>query len=174
MIDVFLRTNTRITDIPKALAGFDCSRICVRNGGPTEIWQRTEEGWQKDTPGMTLFEDLTSDYIDLIAYRYERVGYISDLVGDGMVLHLDDTEAAEWLAAMEPRRYTIEDAIGCSVNVEHAGQSYVCAFPTFAVSDFKNLTDPATVLGRKILDWVNQIIAAGADQVGMSISVNER
>lgn len=173
MIDVFLRANTPIADIPKVLAGFDCNRVSVRNGGPTEIWQQTPKGWQKDTPGMTLYEDLTAAYIDLVAYRYERVGYISDLVGDGMVLHLPDTEATEWLVTMEPHRYAIEDAIGCSVNVEHAGQSYVCAAPTFAVSEFKNLTDPATVLGRKILDWVNQIIAAGADQVGMSISVKE-
>lgn len=171
MIDVFLFANTPITNVQAALAGFDCKRVMVRNGGPTEVWQRTPAGWQQDTPGMTLFDDLKADYIGFVAYRYERAGFISGLVGDGMVMPLTGDEAAEWLAVMEPHRYAIEDAIGCSVNVETGGKSYVCAAPIFAISDFKEITDPSTALGVKILVWVKQIQDAGADQVGMSISV---
>lgn len=168
MIDVFLQTNTRIADVRAVLAGFDCQRVLVRNDGPTEVWKRTTAGWEQESPGMTLFEDLTPEYIDLVAYNFKRPGSCSELVGDGMVLVLSDDEAAEWLATAAPHRYVIEDAIGCTVNV--VGKDFVCAAPTFAISEFKRITDVETALGRKILAWIGQVQAAGADQVGMSIS----
>ena len=174
MIDVFLRTNTPIAGIPAALAGFDCERICVRNGGPTEVWQRTPDGWIKDQPGMTLYDDLVPAYIDLSAFRYDRATVTSGVVSDGLTLRLSDVEASEWLAAMEEHRYAIEDAIGCSVNVDNAGRTIDCAAALFAVSDFKNITDPAIPLGKKLLAWVDRIVARGADQVGIAISLGER
>lgn len=173
MIDVFLETNTRIADVRAVLAGFDCHCVKVRNGGPTEVWKRTAAGWEQDTPGMTLFEELTPEYIDLVAYHFKRPGSCSELVGDGMVLVLSNEEAAEWLATVAPHRYVIEDAIGCSVNVDAGGKTYICAAPTFAISEFKRITDVETALGRKILAWITQVQAAGADQVGMSITIKD-
>lgn len=169
MIDAFLRTNTPITDIPKALSGFDCNCVLVRNDGPTEIWHRTDEGWERSQPGMTLYEDLRPDYIDLCAYRSEWAA--SDLVEGGMPLVLEHGEAQEWLAAMERNRYALEDAIGCTVAVEHEGQEIICASALFALSEFKSLSKPSTALDKKILAWVDRALAAGADQVGVAIAI---
>ena len=181
MIDVFLRTNTPIADVKAALSGFDCNCVLVRNGGPTELWERSPDGWKKGAAGMTLYEDLTPTFIGFSGYRYERPGCLSDLVKkpgcyDGMPLDLDSVEAEEWLASMAwpGHRYALEDAIDCSINVEHEGEVIECAAPTFALSDFKNLLDPDTPLGQKLLAWVDQILQAGADQVGAAISVQRR
>jgi hypothetical protein len=173
MIDIFVRTNTPIADVQAALSGFNCNRVMVRNGGPTEVWQRIEDGWRKDQPGLYLYEDLVSTYVDFHACRYERSSMLSDLVIDGMTLHLDSVEAEEWLAAMEKHRYALEDAIGCSVNVEHGAKMIVCAAPLFAVSAFKKFLEPDTTVGRKLLGWVDRILSAGADQVGAAIAIRQ-
>lgn len=169
MIDVFLRTNTPIRDIRKALGGFDCNRVCVRNGGPTEIWQRTAHGWERDVPGMTLFEDFRPDYIGLDAHR--REGVVSRPVGDAKPLRMDRTEAQDWLAAMEPNRYALEDAIGCTVGVEHEGKAIVCAWAFIPMSEFKSMTMPTTPLAQKILAWADRALKAGADEISATIAI---
>lgn len=120
---------------------------------------------------MVLYDDLESSYIDFDAFRSEYAASV--LVADGMMLRLSDVEAIEWLKMMEAHRYAIEDAIGCTVNVEHAGRSFVCAAAILAISDFKSMTSPITPLTQKLVAWVDQIHAAGADQVGISIAVRE-
>lgn len=170
MIDVFIRVNTPIADIPKALSGFDCKRVLVRNGGPTEVWHQTaDEGWRRDEPGMTLYEDLRPDYIDMAAYLLD--GVVTSPVGDGMPLRLNCAEAREWLTAMERHRYALEDAIGCRVNVERGGEVIVCAAADIALSEFKSITDMSTPLAHKILAWIDRALASGADQINVCIAV---
>lgn len=171
MIDVFLRTNTPITDIPKALSGFDCQRVLVRNGGPTEIWQRTPEGWARDQPGITVYEDLSHDHIELAAYRAGAGG--SAPVEDIPTLLLEGADASEWLAYMERYRYSLEDAIGCNVDVELQDKTITCAAALFPLSEFKSFHRAPAIpkeLARKILDWVEHALAAGADQIDAVIA----
>lgn len=168
MIDVFIRTNTPIHDVREAFSGFDCNRVCVRNGGPTELWQRTADGWHRDNPGMTLYEDLCAVFIGFDAYLLN--GVISAPVDDGMLLNLDRGDATEWLASMERHRYALEDAIGCSIGVEHEGRVIECASATFGLSEFKALVESSTPLGKRLLEWVDHALAAGADQVSVSIA----
>ncbi|MCA7889054.1 hypothetical protein LGM58_38395 [Burkholderia contaminans] len=170
MIDVFLRVNTPIPDIPKALAGFDCSRVLVRNGGPTEVWKRTADRcWMRDQPGMTLYEDLRPDYIDLAAFLSR--GVVTGPVGDGMPLLLDPMEAREWLAAMEQHRYAFEDAIGCTVGVEHEDKDIVCAAAHFGLSEFKSMMNWSSPLAQRILVWSDRALAAGADEICASVAI---
>ncbi|GGM25271.1 hypothetical protein ACFQDN_21825 [Pseudomonas asuensis] len=168
MIDVFIRTNTTITDIAKALSGFDCNRVQVRNGGPTEIWQRTSEGWVVDEPGMTLYEDLSANYIEL--YGYVTKHGLTEPI-NAPSLRLSGDEAGEWLASMERRRYLLEDSIGCSVNVAVDGRIVKCAVATFALSEFKQRAiEPGTELNDKILVWAADMLKAGADAIDVCIA----
>jgi hypothetical protein len=118
---------------------------------------------------MTLFEDLCPDYVDLAAYRLD--GVTSSPVGDGMPLRLDRAEAEEWLTAMEPHRYALEDAIGCTVGVDDEGHEIVCAAADLAVSKLKSMTHERTALAQKILVWIDRALATGADQVNVCIAV---
>ncbi|QTF59099.1 hypothetical protein [Stutzerimonas frequens] len=172
MIDVFIRTNTAIADIAKALSGFDCNRVQIRNGGPTEIWQRTAEGWVADEPGMTLYEALCADYVSLAAYRADACGSVP--LEDVPHLLLEGGEAKQWLAYMERYRYALEDAIGCTVSVEHQDKEIVCASALFPLSEFKSLhrySAAPTELAKMILSWVDRALAAGADQVDAAIAI---
>lgn len=169
MIDIFIRANTPIADIPKVLSGFDCNRVLVRNGGPTTIWQRTAAGWAMDEPGMTLYEALSADYVSLCAYRADAGGSVP--VDGVMMLTLDNEEAREWLASMEYHRYALEDAIGCTVRVEHQGGEIVCAAALFALSDFKWMNRASPELAKKILSWTDTALAAGADQIDAAIAI---
>lgn len=167
MIDVFLKTNTPIGvgDIATALSGFDAKCVQVRNGGPTEIWERGEKGWARQSDFFG-FNVLCPELIELVAYTVAFGGGFSDLVGDGMVLRLTDEEALAFLAHMERYKYQLEDAIGCSVNV--SGRS--CASANLPLSEFKTMVDKNAVWGPKVVDWVTQAQKAGADEVGLVIS----
>lgn len=167
MINVFLKANAPIADIPRALSGLDCERVQVRNGGPTEVWMRSADGWRRDAPGMTLFEDLQPGFVYLEAYRLD--GVMSHPVNEGMPLRLEHTQAREWLAAMERHRYALEDAIGCSIDVLHDGQWVTCASALLPLSEFKSLICTKTPLSTLILAWVDRALAAGADQISVSI-----
>lgn len=169
MIDILLHANTPVIDIPKALSGFDCNRALVRNGGPTEIWQRTADGWALDKPGMTLYEDLSAEHISLCAYRAEACGSVP--VEGVTVLTLDGEEAFEWLTSIERHRYALEDAIGCTVSVEHQDKEIVCASALFSLSEFKSLNRTSTDLGKKIQAWVDSALKASADQVEAAIAI---
>lgn len=172
MIDVFIRTNTPIDDIPKALSGFAAgSTVQVRNGGPTEVWVHTPNGWVKDRPGMTLLECLSSDYIELCGYVNKWA--FSEPV-DAKSLRLTEDEAKQWLASMERHRYLLEDGIGCSVNIEVDNHTLTCAVATFALSEFKqHVTKPGTELNDKILAWADDMLKAGADAIDVCISWNK-
>ncbi|WP_107329143.1 hypothetical protein [Metapseudomonas otitidis] len=170
MIDIFLRSAMPVSDIPKMLSGFDCDRVLVRSGGPTSIWQRSADGWAVDVAGMTLYEDLCADHISLCAFRSD--GLITAPVEGEMVLLLEGHEAREWLKSMECYRYAVEDAIGCTVCVDHSGEEILCASALFALSEFKSLNSASTELAKKILAWVDQALAAGADQIEAAIAIN--
>lgn len=173
LIDAFLRTNTKLNDVGKVLHGFDCQRVMVRNAGlPTELWQRTADGWRRDRPQMTLFDDLCPKAVELSAFRTAPGGAVIEFVGDDpMALRFNEVEAAEWLAAMEPHRYAVEDAIGCTGGIE--GCEALCAIATFPLADFKSMTVPKTQLGQRVVKWIDRVHAAGADQVGATISIGE-
>lgn len=167
MIDVFLNTNTPIKDIPRALRGFESSCVMVRNGGPTEIWQEGPSGWAKREPGLTLYDDLSHEHIELVAYTVDFGGCMSDLVGDGMPLLLTSEEASEWLQHMRRYQYQLEDAIGCSINVKSGP---LCALAAFPLGEFKTMVDENASWGGKVVDWVLKAQRAGADEVGIVIS----
>lgn len=169
MIDIFIKTNTPIDDIPKALSGFaDGSRVQVRNGGPTEVWVYTTNGWIKDRPGITLYEDLSADHIELFGY-VTKWGLTEPI--SAPPLRLAEDEAKEWLASMERRQYLLEDGVGCSVNVDVDGRIVTCAVATFALSEFKqHVIQPGTELNNKILIWVDGILKAGADAIDVCIA----
>ena len=166
MIDAFLKTNTPILDIASALSGFDSQRVLVRNGGPTEVWERGENGWTLGQPGFTGFNVLCPDHIELVAYTAAFGGGSSELVGDGLALSLTYDEAVAFLAYMERFQYQLEDAIGCSINV--SGRS--CALACFPLGEFKTMVDRTAIWGPKVMDWVIQAQKAGADEVGLVIS----
>lgn len=173
MIDVFLRSNTLIPDIRKALGGLDCNCVLVRNGGPTEIWQRMADGWERDTtPGMTFFEDLLPSYLYFSAFRSEAGGVGNHQVDEVMSLPLSCDEAREWLASMDPHRYALEDALACTVSV--AGVENACVVALFSMAEFKSMTRPSTLLAQKILEWVDRALAAGADRICAVISFRNR
>ncbi|QUE78367.1 hypothetical protein KCX70_23040 (plasmid) [Stutzerimonas stutzeri] len=168
MIDVFIRANTAVADIAKALSGFDCNRVQIRNGGPTEIWQRTAEGWVKDQPGMTLYEDLSANYIELYGY-VTQCGLTEPI--NAPSLRLSGGEAEEWLMSMERHRYLVEDGIGCSVNADVDGRIIKCAVVTFALSEFKQRAiKPGTELNDRILLWADDMLRAGADAIDVCIA----
>ena len=164
MIDIFLKTNTPILDIASALSGFDSQCVLVRNGGPTEVWERGENGWIQT--GYIGFNVLCPDHIELVAYTVSFDGGSSELVGDGLVLQLTDEEAVAFLAYMERFQYQLEDAIGCSIDV--SGRS--CALACFPLGEFKTMVDRNAIWGPKVVDWVIQAQKAGADEVGLVIS----
>lgn len=139
----------------------------VRNGGPTEVWERGPNGWAKRTPGLTLYEHLSHEHVQLIAYTVDFGGCMSDLVGDGMSMMLTREEAAEWLQHMKRYQYQLEDAIGCSINVE---SGRLCALASFPLGEFKTMVDKNASWGGKVADWVLQCQKAGADEVGIAIS----
>lgn len=172
MIDVFIKTNTPISDIPTALSGFDSKRVQVRNGGATEVWERSDQGWSKDQSGFTLFNQLCPDLFELVAYSAVFGGGYSELIGDGMVLSFANEEAGSLLAYLERYQYQLEDAIGCSINA--AGRS--CALACFPLGTFKAMVDKEASWGGKVVDWVINVQKAGADEVGLVIShvQNER
>lgn len=169
MIDVFIKTNTPIDYIPKALSGLaEGSRVQVRNGGPTEVWAHTTKGWVKDQPGMTLYEDLSADHIELWGY-VTKWGLTEPI--NAPSLRLTEDEAEEWLASMERRRYLLEDGIGCSVNVDVDGRIVKCSVATFALSEFKQYAiEPGTKLNDKILVWADGMLKAGADAIDVCIA----
>ena len=121
---------------------------------------------------MTVYEDLSHDYIDLAAYR---AGAGGSAPVEGMPsLLLEDADASEWLAYMERYRYSLEDAIGCTVGVEHQGKTVTCAAALFPLSEFKSLHRAPAMpreLARKILDWIERALAAGADQIDAAIAI---
>jgi len=169
VIDVFVRTNTPISDIPKALSGLaDGSRVQVRNGGPTEIWEHTPKGWVKGQPGMTLYEDLSADYVELLGY-VTKYGHTKPI--DAPSLRLASDEAKEWLVSMQRHRYLLEDGIGCSVDADVDGRIVNCAVATFALSEFKQRAiQPGTDLNEKILVWADDMLKAGADSIDVCIA----
>lgn len=166
MIDVFLKTNTPILDMVSALSGFDSQCVQVRNGGPTEVWERGEKGWAQCQQAYMGFNMLCHEHIELIAYTVAFGGGSSELVNDGMVLPFTDKEAVAFLAYMEQFQYQLEDAIGCSISV--SGRS--CALASFPLSEFKVMVDKTAIWGPKVVDWVIQAQKAGADEVGLVIS----
>lgn len=170
MIDVFLKTNTPIVDVASALSGFDSQRVLVRNGGPTEVWERSENGWAMGKLGFTGFNVLCPDYIELVAYTVAFGGGYSEPVGDGMGLPLNDDEAVAFLAYMERFQYQLEDAIGCSINV--SGRS--CALACIPLGEFKTMVDKTAVWGPKVMAWVIEVQKSGADEVGLVISNSKK
>ncbi|MBZ0287583.1 MAG: hypothetical protein K8I30_08205 [Anaerolineae bacterium] len=171
MIDVFLRTNTLIADIHKALGGLDCNHVQVRNcGQPTEMWQRAGDGWKcASSPAVTLYEDLLPDYLSFSAFRSEAGGAGTHFVDEVMGLLLSCDEARGWLAEMVPHQYEIEDAIGFTHRVD--GVVNACAVALLSMSDFKAMTQPSNPLAQKILEWVDRAQTAGADQIGVTIAL---
>ncbi|MBP8275345.1 MAG: hypothetical protein KAX55_00430 [Propionivibrio sp.] len=175
MIDVFLRSNHRIEDVGAFIAKLDCSRVMVRDGGPTQIWERVAKTWQKSLPGMTLFEDLTAELIEFCPYRYSATD-ITDYPIDGeaaLQFRLSPEDAATWLTLANKRQYVIEDGIGCSVDVPDGEGYRECACCDIAVRDFKDIADPATDLGDRLQKWCERAIAAGADQIVAFISTRK-
>ncbi len=171
MIDVFLRASTPIADIHKVLGGLDCNHVQVRNcGQPTEMWQRKNDGWKRDTtPGRCLYKDLLPDYLGFSAFRSEAGGAGSHLVDEAIDLLLSCGEAREWLEEMALHQYALEDAIGFRHRVD--GVENACAVALLSMSDFKAMTKPSSPLKQKILEWVDRAQAAGADQIGVIIAV---
>lgn len=174
MVDVFIRTNTPIGDLKKALAGFECNCVMVRDAGaPTEFWRRagSQAEWALDeAPGFSLFEDLTPDCILLEALLSE--GAVSrQLEGDRMSMFLDRESAQEWLDAMKCHRYAFEDAIGCSVGVTYEERDHHCAAAIFPLSTFKGFMQPVTPVMQKVLAWCDAALVAGADEISAAISV---
>lgn len=169
MIDVFIDTNTPIDDIPKALSGFAVgSRVRVRNWGPTELWVHTPNGWEKDQPGMTLYENLSPEHIEL--FGYVNQWGLSEPI-DAQPLRLTESEAKEWLASMQRHQYRLEDGIGCSVNIKVDDHTVTCAVATFALSEFKqHIIQPGTELNNKILAWAGDMLRAGADAIDVCIA----
>lgn len=169
MIDVFVLTNTPIRDIPKALSGLaEGSRVQVRNGGPTEMWLHTPNGWIEEKPGITLYEDLSAEHVELLGY-VTKYGHTKPI--DAPSLRLDSEEAKEWLASIEHCRYLVEDGIGCSVDANVDGRIVNCAVATFALSDFKQrVIKPGTKLNDKILVWADEMLKAGADAIDVLIA----
>lgn len=172
MIDVFLHSNHRIENVEAFIAGLPCSRVMVRDGGPTEVWERVNGMWKKALPGMTLFEDLTSELIEFCAYRYSPAN-VTDypIEGDEGRIRLSAQDAALWLELVGNRRYVIEDGIGCSVDVSDGDGFRECACGGIGVRDFKDIADPATDLGRRLQEWCEKAIAAGADQIVAFFSI---
>lgn len=166
MIDAFLRTNTPIQDIPSALSGFDSHCVQVRNGGPTEVWERGPNGWARRKPGLTIFDNLCHEHMELIAYTVAFGGGFSETVGNGMPLPFTDEEAAALLAHMERYQYQLEDSIGCSIDVH----GRTCALACFSLCEFKTMVDKDACWGSKVVDWVIRAQKAGADEVGLVIS----
>lgn len=175
MIDVFLHSNHRIEDIGAFIAGLPCTRVQVRDGGPTQVWERVNGRWKKALPGMTLFEDLTPELIEFCAYRYS-VANVTDcpVEGDERQIRLSPQDAAIWLELVGNRRYVIEDGIGCSVDVPDGDGFRECACCGIGVRDFKDIADPATDLGRRLQEWCEKAVAAGADQVVAFFSKNDQ
>lgn len=166
MIDVFLKTNTPIQDIPSALSGFQSRRVQVRNGGTTETWEKTSSGWRKQ-PRIGCYEDLCPDHIELIAYTVVFGGGYGEAINDCISLTLPENEAVAWLRHMESYKYDLEDAIGCSINV---GSGRHCALAIFALGEFKTMVDRDAIWGARVVDWFNRAKIAGADEVGIAIS----
>lgn len=104
--------------------------------------------------------------MELVAYTVAFGGGFSDCVSDGMALLLSEGEAAALLTHMERYQYQLEDAIGCSINVK--GRS--CALACFSLSEFKKMVDREASWGPKVIAWVKQVQAAGADEVGLVIA----
>lgn len=176
LIDVFLKTNARIEDIPAALSGFTCQRILVRNGGPSQLWQRNGDAWQQTEPGMTLYEQLTSEYISFYAYTLDRANNSSTLVdGDINIISvlLSAPESEAWLESMLKHRYLLEDRIDSTVNAIVNKKTIVCGTASFSILDFKNTLDIESKLGHRLLEWVNRIVPLGADQVVICISLKK-
>jgi hypothetical protein len=170
MIDVFINTQAPITDVPAFLAGLGDQRVKLRDGGPTQVWERHAGTWQRDErPGLTLFEDLCPQRIEFTAYRLD--GVMADLVQDGMTLGLEDAEAADWFGLAESHRYKIEDGIGCSCNADHKGGVIEMAMAELDPVDFVNIVDPDSDLGRKVADWARDAVAAGANRLTAFISI---
>lgn len=166
MIDVFVKVNTPMKDVPAMLDGMDASCVMVRNGGPTEVWEKQGGEWQSREPGMTRYDALASDIVELVAYDVTFGGGFSELVGDGMGLRLSKDEADAFITDMKKYHYRVEDAIGCSVNVD--GRS--CALACFPLGEFKTMVDLKAPWGSPVADWINHVKKAGADEVGIVIS----
>lgn len=169
MINILVSTNTPIDDIPKALSGFAVeSRVQVRNGGATEVWVHTPKGWVKDQAGITLYEDLSAEYIEF--FGYVNQWGVSEPI-DAQSLRLTNSEAKQWLTSMERHQYSLEDAIGCSVNVCVDDHTVMCASATFSLTEFKqHIIRPGTELNDKILVWSNAMLKAGADAIEVCIA----
>lgn len=170
MIDVFLKTNTVIKDIPSALSGFDCQCVQVRNGGATETWKKSSSGWRKQ-PRIGCYEDLCPDHIELIAYTVVFGGGYGEAIDDCMSLTLHKDEADAWLRHMERYKYDLEDAIGCSI---YANSGRNCALAIFALGKFKTMVNVDAIWGPRIVEWFNLAKIAGADEVGIAISHEKR
>lgn len=172
MIDAFLSMNTPLSDIPAALAGFDCHRVMVRDGGQTEIWQKTAEGWQMSEPGMTLFEDLSPEFVEFHAYiSAPKSASTRPVEGlSGLTLSLE--EGVQWLSAMERHRYAVEDSIGCGVNVADRGKTLNCAASQLSVTDFKRMIPSEGALAEKLFAFVEQALSHGADEICMAVLIN--
>ncbi|HGK7311025.1 hypothetical protein [Aeromonas caviae] len=170
MIDVFIQTNTPIDDIANALSGFAAgSRVQVRNGGPTELWVHTPSGWEKEQPGMILYESLSPKHIEFFGYVTEW-GFTKPI--DARSLRLTENEAKEWLTSMERRQYLLEDGIGCSINMDVDDHVVTCAVVTIALSEFKQYAiQPGGALNDKILAWAGDMLKAGADAIDICIAL---
>lgn len=170
MIDLFIKANTPIEDIPKALTGLPHGfRVQVRNGGATEVWQHTAKGWRSETPGMTLYKDLTPEYIEF--YGFVNTWGKSNMLSDALSLRLTDSEAKIWLASMERHQYCLEDRIGCLVDVILDDRKLRCASAMFSVFELKqSIISPGTAVNDKILAWINDMLKAGADAIDVCIS----
>lgn len=166
MINVFLKTNTKIKDIPSALSGFDCQYVQVRNGGATEVWEKSSSGWRKQ-PGIGRYEDLCPDHIEFIAYTVIFGGGYGEAIDDCVSLTLQKDEAVAWLQHMERYKYNLEDAIGCSINVE---SGHHCALAILSLGKFKTMVDVDAIWGTRVVEWFNRAKIAGADEVGVAIS----
>jgi hypothetical protein len=174
LIDVFLRTNTRIEDIPAVLSGFTCQRILVRNGGPSQLWQKSGDTWEQTEPGMALYEDLTTEHISFYPYVLDRKNNSSMTIeGDinELSIILTETESKDWLDSMLSHRYLLEDQIDSTVNAIVNKKTIACGTASFSVIDFKNTLNLETELGHRLLDWVNRMIPLGTDQVVICISL---
>ena len=184
MITMWLRSMAPIPHVPTALAGFpDGSRVIVRDGGPTQLWTSGPYGWRREEPGMTLFDDLEPSHVSFDAYYFSRASVTNMMVRDAATLRLDEPDAAAWLDAMEPHRYTIEDAIGCTIDVDATLDGHPeaqdsiypdfieCVLASFPTSQMKSMTDPKDPVGARLLAWIDQVAPLGADEISVTIPV---
>lgn len=169
-VDVFLKTNTPIQDVPAALRGFDCQRVQVRNGGTTETWERGAGGWRKQ-PRIGCYEDLCSDCVEFSAYTVAFGGGGDPIDGDGMLLSLSEDEATDWLRHMERYKFRLEDAIPCSIQT---ASGHHCALAVFPLGEFKTMVEPDAIWGPRVIDWVRRLRSAGADEVSVAISYKKK